>query len=452
MAVAGALQLRPAPLPSDRLVVGIARLTAVAAGARDDADNLAYSLEQTLRDKQKSGLPLEVKHLTSEIAGVDERTRRAVAVSMANSREDAAHVVLWGDVQRDEGQLYVELRLTVARPLGKELPEERSLGRYTSEGPSHIPFKRRLSTDVAETVSFIYGLTLFNGGYWNEAAAIFEQSNSPPNHLYHAICLLAQYREHFQKTLNAGTGLETLHSAAEELLAAYHVLSDTNDFDLASLSLIKLGDTLRWRSDWDSALKRYDEAVALAAKARNSAREAQARVSRARAKLLGTRDFTGALDDIELAISIYQKGKQAPDLFDALDVKAEIQAEQNDLSGAIQTLDRAFSIAADVDDRGLFFYGYLDRADVEQKMVQNYMEERNFAKARDAGDRAKNDYQRALAVAQALGWNGLADQTRSFLKTLEMRRTLLDTMATFSELQKRVPAGLDADTPSKSEK
>ncbi len=436
---AGAWQLHPGPLPSDRLVVAIARLTAVTAGARDDADNLAHSLEQMLRDKQRDGLPLEVKRLASEVAGTDERARRAVAVAMATSRESAAHVVLWGDVRRDEGQLFVEPRLTVARPLGKELPEERSLGRYASEGPSHITFKRRVSTEVAEMIGFIYGLVLFNAGRWQEAAGIFEQSKSPPNRLYHAMSLLAQYIEYFRKTGDTTSRLPTLYSGEAELLAAYQGLLEMNDLNLAALSLIKLGDGLRMRGEWEGALKRYGEAEALAGRARNSAHEAAARVGQARTKLLGTRDLEGALKDIEHAISLYERRKETSSLFNALDWKAAIQEGKGDLSGAIETLDRAFSHAADLDDRGLLFYGYLDRASVHQKMAQKFAEERAFAKAYRAADLAKADYELALGVAEALEWKGLAHEMRGFLKRLELRRQLIEAM-------ERLPTGTTPST------
>src|SRR5207244_10302743 len=113
MVTFGVMRFLPAQLPANRLVVAIARMTAVTAAARDDADNLTHSIEQTLRDNQRAGLPLEIKRLSVEIVGTDERGRRAAAVALATSREGAAHVVLWGDVRRDESELYIEPRLTV---------------------------------------------------------------------------------------------------------------------------------------------------------------------------------------------------------------------------------------------------------------------------------------------------------------------------------------------------
>lgn len=424
---AGFWQFRPAPLPSDRLVVAIARFTAVSAGAREDADNLGHSLEQMLRDRQKVGLSLDVKHLSFEIVGADERARRAAAVATATSRDGAAHVVLWGDVQRDEGQLYVEPRVTVARPLGKELPEERSLGRYTSDGPSHISFKRRLTTEVSDMIAFIYGLALYNAGRWQEAAVVFEQSSSAPNRLYHAMSLIAQYIDHFRRTFDQAGRLEYLRAAEVELGAVHQALLDVNDTNLATLSLLELGNSLRMRSQWRDAQEQYEKAEALARRTRNTALEAAARRGQARAKI-GGGDVEGALKDVDHAIEIYKARNEQSRVFDALVLKAEIQEDQGNLGGAIATLDSAFSLTRSLDDRGALFYGYLDRASIQEKMAVKYAEESAFAKAYSASKLAKADYERARTIANALSWTGLARSVDGFLMGLESRRHAIEAL------------------------
>jgi tetratricopeptide (TPR) repeat protein len=107
------------------------------------------------------------------------------------------------------------------------------------------------------------------------------------------------------------------------------------------------------------------------------------------ASLLGTHDFEGAMASIEQAISFYQKGNETSALFNALDRKAEIQEEQGDLNGAIQTLDSALSIALQSDDQDLWFYAYLDRASVQKKQIWNHLNEKDFVKAHDVANRAK---------------------------------------------------------------
>ena len=127
-------------------------------------------------------------------------------------------------------------------------------------------------------MSFTVGLARFNAGRWEEAATIFAQADSPPNRVYHAMTLIAQYIEHFRKTFDHKSGLATLHAAEAELIIATKALIDVNDLSLTGLSLLKLGDALRLREDWDGSLKYYEKAEAIAVKARDSAYEAAARI------------------------------------------------------------------------------------------------------------------------------------------------------------------------------
>jgi tetratricopeptide (TPR) repeat protein len=429
MVLVGAFQLRPARLPSNHLVVAITRFTPVTAAARDDADNLSHLLEQRLRERQRAGLPLEVKRLPVEVSGSDEHARHEAAVAIAMSRDGGAHVVIWGDVRKDEGQLYVEPRLTVARALGKELPEERSIGTYTSEGPSHITFKQQLSTDVTDMVGFTYGLAQFNAGYWQKAADIFLQSRSPANRLYYGMSLQEVYREHFQKTFDYKTRLPLLDSAEAEITGAYQALMDAKDWNLATLSLLRLGDALRLHTKWGAALERYDQAEALARRTQNPTHEAAAHIGQARTKLLGkeeleTTDLQGALKDIEQAVSLYKRSNDTIGLFRALDWKASMQEEQGNLGTAIETLNHAFSLAPSLDDRGLLYNGYLDRAGVYYKMLTKYTEEQNFAKAYSAADSAESDYQKAIPIAESLGWEGLAQAARQMLANVNSGRRI----------------------------
>ena len=118
---------------------------------------------------------------------------------------------------------------------------------------------------------------------------------------------------------------------------------------------------------------------------------------------------------------VYGQRKDTSGLANALDWKGIIQEERGDLNGAIESLDHALSVAKGLEDRGLLFYIYLDRASVNQKMVERYVEEHTLDKGYSAADRAKRDYKRALAVAEALGWKGLAQQTAAFMASLELR-------------------------------
>jgi tetratricopeptide (TPR) repeat protein len=421
---AGVWQLRPALLPSDHLIVAIARLSAVTPGARDDADNLAYSLEQVLRDKQQSGLSLEVKRLTLEVTGTDERSRRAAAVAIAKSREGSAHVVVWGDVRRDEGNLYVEPRLTVARPLGKELPGDRSPGRYSSEGPSHISFKQRLSTDVAELVTFLYGLALFNAGQWKEAGNVFEKSQSPANRVYHATTLINLYIDHFRKTGEIATRLDLLNSAEVELRAANQALLDAHDFNLAALGLIKQGHVYRMQAQWPKAIELYNQAEDAAKQGRDVIRQAEALAWRALAES-SRLNLGRAFADASQAVTLAESTDDKELLARALDILGTVQLAQGDLSGAEASLNREITVASEAKDPNTAYFAYLNRSDVYFKSALRCDFHRSFKPCYQELDRARADLERARAIADKLGHSGLARKTQDLIDNVEVARTLL---------------------------
>lgn len=425
LVASAASQVRPVPLPSDRLVVSIARFSPVAAGARDDADNLSHLMEQSLREKQQAGVPIEVKRLTSEVIGQDEAARRTAAVDLAMSRENGAHVILWGDVRKDESELYVEPRLTVARPLGKELPDERSLGRFTSEGPSHIKFKRRVTTEIADTVSFVVGLARFNAGLWDEAAGIFAQADSPPNRLYHAMTLIAQYIDHFRKTGDFKSKLATLQEAEAELLVVNNTLIDTNTLNLAGLSLLKLGDVRRMQSDWRGALKYYEAAEAVAVKDRDSAQETAARIGQAKAEN-SSHQSVAALGHIERAIELAKRVNDKNNLFEALSIKGEILIQQGNLAAAADSLNRALDLASQVAEEKLF-YPYLDRGDVYEKLAGKCDSQKDINVCQKQIELARADYERARSIAQTRGWTGLQKLTDSFITGLAAKEIMLQS-------------------------
>ena len=91
-------------------------------------------------------------------------------------------------------------------------------------------------------VAFIYGLALYNAGRWQEATRVFDQSSSAPNRMYHAMSLIALYVDHFQRTSDQTSRLETLHAAEAELGAAHQALLDANDPNLADLATRSLLD------------------------------------------------------------------------------------------------------------------------------------------------------------------------------------------------------------------
>ncbi|SEM18465.1 CHAT domain-containing protein [Syntrophus gentianae] len=239
-----------------------------------------------------------------------------------------------------------------------------------------------------------------------------------------AIQRIENYLEHFRKTGDQKTLLPELHQAERELFQSLNEFQRSGKLPDAALCLIKLGDIQRMQNQWANALGRYQEGEKLARQSGHRAYQAKAFIGQARTEFLGLREYGNALSHAERAIEL---SNEPVDLFNALDLKAEILIAQGQLIPAFDTLSRAFSIAQKVDDQTSLLYAYLDRADIYLKFAEKCDYDRTFQSCYEALARAKEDYSRALAIAQDRGYQGLAGYARSFLRNADMRKELISS-------------------------
>jgi tetratricopeptide (TPR) repeat protein len=202
------------PLPEDRLVVAIARFSPVSPGANEEADNIPHRIGQRLQERQNQGAPLEIRLLSESVAGDDEGERRKAANALCTSRRVKAHVILWGEVRKDEGELYVKPRLTVGRqPLQAHI-QEPSLGEFVSREPRQLEFKERLSKDIADVVGLVYGIAWCKVGRWDRALRILDDVKSNEGYLYKGLCLT----QRAQSVANPRQDLEGALTAYEKII------------------------------------------------------------------------------------------------------------------------------------------------------------------------------------------------------------------------------------------
>lgn len=233
------------------------------------------------------------------------------------------------------------------------------------------------------------------------------------------------YVDHFRRTGDRVTRRPDLLQAEQELSASYRGLMSRGDVAGAALSALRFGDARRMQDQWDSAIDVYREAEKLARRADHPAHLAKALMGQMKVEYLGRRNLGAALALVESAERISAKIADRKYLFEALDFKGAIRVAQGDLIGGADTLNRALSLAESLDDKTLVFYGYLDRAEVYQKLAEKCDYQRIFAPCFEALGLSRKDYERALAIAQDLGWSGLAQHTRGFLQRLDVRRQMI---------------------------
>jgi CHAT domain-containing protein len=258
----------------------------------------------------------------------------------------------------------------------------------------------------------------------NEAQALQDQ----------AIARIERYIDHFRKTFDRDSLHGELIRAQGELEESVSLFRRAGVLDAAGHSLVKLGDSHRYLNNWDAAMRAYEESARVAREAQAPAVECKALLGHARAHLYGKKTTGPALELVNQALPLAKQVDDRSYAFEAWDLLAQIQVSQGDLVGAADSLSRAFSIENAIKDDKLLYYGYLDRADVYQKFAEKCDYQRDFKPCLDATDRARRDYEAALAIARKLSWDGLAKETQGFIQRLEIRRTMIQGQRRMHEL------------------
>ena len=240
-----------------------------------------------------------------------------------------------------------------------------------------------------------------------------------------AVGRIDAYLDHFRRSFDRASRRGELVQAEQELHESVRLFRDQHADVRVARSLVRLGDTRRYREDWDGAIVAYREAQALARSAQADDAEAKALMGHARAALYGQTEADTALNLTKRALIPAKRVADRSYLFDAYDLLAQIQATQGDLVGAADSLNRAFALEEVVGNDKLLFYGHLDRADVYQKLAEKCDYDRNFTPCLKAVELARRDYKAALAKAERLGWSGLVTQTRGFLSRLQVREEMI---------------------------
>jgi|GEM_PF-7071656 len=206
------LQALPPSLPGDKLVVAIARFTPISDGAKAEAANVSHRIDRKLRETVSEGAPLIIMPISRAVAyGGSEQTRCDKAIDLCGG---GAHVILWGDVRTDEGELFVLPRLTIVRQLREVSIEEREFDAFRSTSPKHLEFKERLSANIADIVALVYGLAYYKIGDWNRGIQILRHVRSFEAHFYKGLC----YRERAQQSLHPQEDLDTAIQSYDEIL------------------------------------------------------------------------------------------------------------------------------------------------------------------------------------------------------------------------------------------
>lgn len=195
-------------LPDDKLVVLITKFTPASSAAEEDSENIPHRIEQMLQKKQREGIPLQIKRISKKVIGTNKDSKYDCAIKIGTSKEGHAHIILWGDVRKDENELYVAPKITTIKK--KENIYDREI-EFCNKENNHISFKELIANEISDFIAFVCGLACYETKKWDEAIQIFDQIPSDESQFYKGLCL---YNRAF-----------TTEQPKQELLSAYRIFT-----------------------------------------------------------------------------------------------------------------------------------------------------------------------------------------------------------------------------------
>ena len=259
------------------------------------------------------------------------------------------------------------------------------------------------------------------------AAEVNAESNTGQTLQQQGIARIDRYVDHFRRTFDQLSLRHELVEAENELEQSVTLFKNAGESENSAYSLLKLGDVRRMLNDWDNAIRTYEQAASEARQANAPGIQCKALLGDARAYLYGKKNSGPALERVRQAITLCQQSANPDFIFDSWDLLTQVQVSEGDYIGAADSINKAFTVKSSVKDDKQLFYGYLDRADVYQHFAEKCDYERDFKPCLDGVEHARRDYEAANQVANALGWEGLAKQSKAFIQRLEIRRQMIES-------------------------
>lgn len=263
-----------------------------------------------------------------------------------------------------------------------------------------------------------------------------------------------RYREHFYRTGDRDSLRPQLEQAKSELGSSYSVFVAKGDLAAAALSEIALARIENIRSvetltiaektpgvnmaaaqpietHNDAAFRMFSTARDLAKKAGDAGKEAEALVGLARTDGLNRGNVSDGVNYVTEAIRLARKAGKIDDLFDALDLAAELELKRGGLAAATEYLDRAMAISGQVEKKLLVYFAYRDRADVYRNRVEVCITEPRYQVCYQALKLARVELEHALGLTQDLGYAFLLQDTKRESGDLDKLQVLVRSQEQF---------------------
>jgi CHAT domain-containing protein len=245
--------------------------------------------------------------------------------------------------------------------------------------------------------------------------------------------ILDQYTDHLRRTGDRVSLLPQVQRASNELLTSSQEFLVKQNFAGASLSFRLLGDIERLQEHWNPAFQFYSKARESAQRARRADYEAKALIGMARVAGFGGKDLGAAKEYITEAIRLATAASDKQELFDALDIAAELAEARGELATASEYLERAFPLLENSPDKLQALFFYMDRGGIYYDRGGKCDYDRNFELCDQAFQLSHADYEQALRIANELGFQFLASQLQGLLQSGNARRKLVQSQARYQQ-------------------
>ena len=255
----------------------------------------------------------------------------------------------------------------------------------------------------------------------------FAQSNYDPVQLQtDAIAKIDHWLDYVRTTGDAVGTRNELAAAQAELKEDAILFATRKDMARAALSLIKLGDILRYVNQWVQAIPIYQEAIKMAVQSGRGDYQ-----TKALAQLAYSEMKAGMSDAAEgHAREAVRLGADCENIgfyFDALDVAGEVEEQRGNLVAAGDYIDRALALSVLTDDKKRLYTGYADRADIYSESARKCDYKRGYDVCYQLVELAGVDYLKAQGIVQGLGYQFVATVYGSELQGLDVIKTTLQS-------------------------
>jgi len=245
----------PKKLPKDTLVISVATFQAVSENAKDDAINITHRIKSLLTEKNEKGLPIIIK----QIEGTIKIKSSNDAKVYCNSQPYNCHIIVWGEVRKDENELYVQPYITAINNYNKNKIKDGNIKPLLSKSIEKIKFKEHVSDTLTDLIILAYGLCYYNNGDYNNAIKIFSHTNYGETQIYKGLSYymlgdslrdlgtLVKSRDAFNDILDSNPGIiykqdelkwRALNYRALTLLSMVEVTSGNKNISLLKKTII----------------------------------------------------------------------------------------------------------------------------------------------------------------------------------------------------------------------